>query len=814
MTLHEREAARSSPTEEALNRQGIVVCPACLYGFPDVSPAAATYQCPRGGCSHRWSPITQTIAAVHGTARRRARPELMVAAGAEAFRLELPEGETLIGRESHCVFRVNHPAVSRRHARLERQGDHVWIEDLRSGTGTFVNGQPVQQRTLLRPTDQVTLSGITLLFDVRYEAADARPGAIQGELTTDKAQVAPKVGGVAVETIPLGQATITFGRASDRTVVLPDAIISRRHAVLEQHDGAYYLGDAQSQTGTYVNGKSIVRVKLGPGDRIQMGPYLFRFDGRQLTRVQRQSGLAVYAAGVSQTAGKVRLVDDVTLLLRPGEFVGLLGPSGAGKTTLLDVLNGLRPAVAGQVYINDEALYEQYERLRHLIGYVPQDDIIHRALTCRQALQYAGRLRLPPDTSPAELNQLVEETLTALDLAPRADVPIHRLSGGQRKRVSVGVELLSKPGILFLDEPTSGLDPSTESRLMRKFRELADQGRTVVCTTHVMENIDLFHKVVVLAPGGRLAYFGPPVEAKTYFGIDKFTLLYDKLEEKKPEEWQQQYRQSPLCREQLGERAAPGSTRGSDRRRIGPARASSALRQGLVLAWRFTRIMASDRQNLALLVAQPLVIAGLIGLVCHDFPLILFLLTVAALWFGTSSAAQQIVQERAIYRRERMVNLRLDCYVLSKFLPLAVLATLQSGLMLGIVWLLRGSEGSRLIAAATLALASCNGVALGLIISALATNTDKAMSVVPLSLLPQIILAGALEPLPDMNEPTRAATTVVVGGAGRIRRWRSACSRTATSTQPCYRSRRTCGRCGTCIPTTTCGSRRKCDVSS
>lgn len=762
MSLHEGEALRPSHTDEARGRRAIIVCPRCRYGFPEVAPRDTTYQCPRTECGNRWSAATQTIAAVHSPLRRQAVPELSVQSGADPFHLELPEGESIVGRESSCAFRVNHPSVSRRHARLERRGDRVWIEDLKSVTGTHINGRPIHEPTLLMPTDQVRLAGVVLGFSVRYEASDVGRQLIEVALPLDHQDVAPQIAGVAVEHIPLGRAPVTFGRASDRTVVLPDALISRRHAVLEFHDGAYYLGDVQSQIGTYVNGKSIVRVKLEPGDGIQMGHYLFRFDGRQLSRVARQTALSIMASSLSTSAGKIRLLDEVSLLLRPGEFVGLLGPSGAGKTTLLDALNGLRPAASGHVFINDEDLYGQYERLRHLIGYVPQEDIIHRALTGREALYYAGRLRLPPDTSPAELDQLIEETLSALDLTARGNVPIHRLSGGQRKRVSVGVELLSKPGILFLDEPTSGLDPSAESRLMRKFRELADQGRTVVCTTHVMENVDLFHKVAVLAPGGRLAYFGPPVEAKTYFGIEKFTFLYDKLEERKPEVWQREYRQSALSREQLGDHDDPDASQTRRRGRLSPARASSALRQGLVLSQRFGRVMAADRQNLALLAAQPLIIAGLICLVCREFSLILFLLNIAALWFGTSCAAQQIVQERPVYRRERMVNLRLDCYTLSKFLPLAILATAQSVLMLAMVWLFRGNEGSRLIAVAALSLAASNGVALGLIISALATNTDKAMSVVPLTLLPQIILAGALVPLPDMNEPTRAASCLVV----------------------------------------------------
>jgi energy-coupling factor transporter ATP-binding protein EcfA2 len=393
-----------------------------------------------------------------------------------------------------------------------------------------------------------------------------------------------------------------------------------------------------------------------------------------------------------------------------------------------------------------------------LIGYVPQDDIIHRELTCRQALTYAGKLRLPPDTTDEELQKLVEETLNALDMSVRGDVPISKLSGGQRKRVSVGVELLNRPGILFLDEPTSGLDPSTESRLMRKFKQLASQGRTVVCTTHVMENIDLFDKVAVLAPGGKLAFFGPPAEAKPYFGIEKYTLLYDRLEEKTPDSWKHDYVKSPLHAELLAPALKSDSNKKRRRHRIAPASPFSAPSQWLILTCRYMRILSSDRQNLVLFAAQPLLIAWLICQVCTDLPQILFLLVVSGIWFGCSNAAQQIVKERTIYRRERMVNLRLDCYILSKFLPLAAICAIQCGLMLWVISLFHDLRGNPLVLFASPLLASLNGVAMGLIISAFAANPDKAMFVVPISLLPQIILGGLLAALPSMSTAMQFAS--------------------------------------------------------
>jgi ABC-type multidrug transport system ATPase subunit/pSer/pThr/pTyr-binding forkhead associated (FHA) protein len=743
----------------------LVVCPECHYGFLDRQDASDDYVCPRPTCGHRWHAGTKALKAVHVAERRRAHPELRVVAGAGALELELPEGETLIGRAEECGFRLDNLSVSRRHARLTRNSDQTTVEDLGSSSGVYVNGQLVPGPSVLNPGDELVVGGVRLEFAVRFSAeCPTATGLIDNAATIAHAAGAmPLVFGKPGDVIPLGNREITFGRAADRDVRFADAMISNRHAVLTRESDGYYLSDTQSLIGTYVNGRSVIRQRLEPGDRVQFGPYLFVVEAGRLVRLRQLVAFGVRAVHVTQTVGAVKLLDGVNLDLQPGQFVGLLGPSGAGKTTLLDALNGLRPAVAGRVLVNGLDLYEQYDLLRYQIGYVPQDDIIHRELTVRQALEFAGRLRLPADVARAELARWIDETLHTLDLERHVDVPIGRLSGGQRKRVSVGVELLSKPGILYLDEPTSGLDPATESRLMRKFRQLADQGRTVVCTTHVMENVDLFHQVAVLVPGGKLAYCGPPLEAKTYFGIEKFTLLYDRLEEKPPDEWRREFAASPraaLARAAAAPAAAAG---GTGPRRAAAGVSSSFLRQWLVLTLRGLAVAAADKSNLALLMLQPLAITSLICVVCRGLPEVFFLLVISALWFGCSNAAQQLVKERPVYRRERLVNLRLDAYLASKFFPLAVIGGLQSALMLALVLLFKDSYSKDALGSsfAALFLAAMDGAAMGLIISALAATTDRAMSVVPLSLIPQIILAGVLVAIPEMNRPTRAASCLV-----------------------------------------------------
>ena len=226
---------------------------------------------------------------------------------------------------------------------------------------------------------------------------------------------------------------------------------------------------------------------------------------------------------------RCRLLDEVCLSIQPNEFVGLLGPSGAGKSTLMDSLNGMRPASSGQVLVNNLDLYQHLESLKQSIGYVPQDDIIHRELTVYSTLYYVARLRLSRDISTKEINQIVGEVMDVTGLSERRDVPISQLSGGQRKRVSIAVELITKPSVIFLDEPTSGLDPATEEKVMKLFRQIAESGRTVILTTHAMENVKLFDKLVLLMRG-KLVFYGKPDEALAHVGAESFKDLYDKLE--------------------------------------------------------------------------------------------------------------------------------------------------------------------------------------------------------------------------------------------------------------------------------------------
>jgi ABC transport system ATP-binding/permease protein len=248
--------------------------------------------------------------------------------------------------------------------------------------------------------------------------------------------------------------------------------------------------------------------------------------------------------------GGTKILQAVDFVIRPGELIGILGPSGSGKSTLLMALAGFRPVTEGRVVIGGQDLYENFETVKSEIGFVPQDDIVPTALRVGRVLAYAAELRLP-HIEASERSARVDEVVAELSLADRVNLRVSKLSGGQRKRVSVGVELLSRPAILFADEPTSGLDPALERTLTETFRDMTGDDRSVVVTTHVMTSLDLYDHLAVIVRG-RLAYFGPPGEMKPYFGVTDYADIYRMLENKDPVQWHDAFQRSAVRKKAFG----------------------------------------------------------------------------------------------------------------------------------------------------------------------------------------------------------------------------------------------------------------------
>ena len=537
---------------------------------------------------------------------------------------------------------------------------------------------------------------------------------------------------VGLAPIPL-QDGLVLGRGADAKAILPDASVSRRHAILHHTNSGWSVEDLGSRSGSFLNGRLFRAEELIIGDLLRIGPFNLRFDGKFLRETAGITGARLDARELKKEALGISIMSGVSLSIAPCQFVGVIGPSGAGKSTLLDALCALRPADAGAVRIDGIDLYSNYETLREELGYVPQDDIVPLELSIADALCFSARLRLPKKTPADEIRRLVRHTMRVLGLEDRANTPVGKLSGGQRKRVSVGAELLCRPRLMFLDEPTSGLDPAAESRLMESLRHLAATGCTILCTTHIMGNAFLFDRLAVMY-GGRLVFFGEPANALEYFGVERLTLLYESLSSRDAADW-------PVHRE------GPPPL---DSSRPLPQRQKRSAALPILLRRQWA-IFRSDWKNLMLVLGQPIFIGLLVTWVSSDSSLVLFFAYIATLWFGCGNAAQEIVRELPMFRRERLIGLGRHAYLLAKFSSLAWITAAQSLLLYGVMQLCTAGIGGAVEwQIPGLLLTAFAAVAIGLAISALSKSVLQAVMIVPLVLIPQILFSGFIPPAGDM----------------------------------------------------------------
>jgi ABC-type multidrug transport system ATPase subunit len=424
----------------------------------------------------------------------------------------------------------------------------------------------------------------------------------------------------------------------------------------------------------------------------------------------------------------------------------------------MNSLSGIHPAEQGRVLINQSELYTDRGALRSLMGFVPQDDILHISLTVRECLHYAARLLLPDDYSEKDIAKRVNEVIRKVYLPNHAEKPIYVLSGGQRKRVNLGIELLCNPSLLFLDEPTAGQDPRTEMDLMNLFRGVANDGSTIVLTTHLLGSFNLLDKVVVLV-AGRLCYFGPAQELLGYFHAKDPTQVYDALEDKTkpPDTWAKQFQGSDIYREFVAKPLGFDTTQTpgpapAPPPKPAPAPRHSATRNFATLFERLMTLKFKDWTNIAVLILPPPIIAVLLGRMMPNNPnnpKAIFIMVIIALWFGCSAAIREIVDERQIYSRERQRNLPIPAYLGSKLVYLVGLAGVQSLLLVGFARLVRLEQGHFLVAWLIIWLVTFHGALLGLLISAWAPTAERALFVFPLVLIPQLLFAGLLIPVKD-----------------------------------------------------------------
>lgn len=552
---------------------------------------------------------------------------------------------------------------------------------------------------------------------------------------------------------------ITIGRNEGCTITLPHVSVSNSHAKITYVNGHFYITDTGSTNGLSVNGKHITeKTLLHEKDVIVITNSKLIFTSNKIYYCCFRNGISVDANDIVITRGKGKkefvTCNHVNLNIRPGELVAIIGGSGAGKSTVLNCMCGYLKPKEGSVYINGVDLYQSFESLKKIIGYVPQSDIVYDNLTVYDMLMYTAKLRLPADTSDEEREKAIFGALETVELVEKKNSYIRALSGGQKKRASIAVELLSDPNLLFLDEPASGLDPGTERNLMNSLRSMANNGKTIILVTHSTLQLKMCDKIVFMGKGGNLCYFGSYDDALKFFEVSDIVDIYNLITDEAPK-FSERYNGTVSFRKQktIDQKSYKKSS-------------NHPIKQLAVLCRRYIKLVTNDRQRLLLLLIQAPLLALLISFVANDQQFeqyemtksLLFALSCSAFWIGMLNAIQEICKERTILKREFMTGLSLSSYVLSKILVLGILCLIQSFLVSSVFAVLIGMPEEGLMIAPfveifiTTFLTAVSASAMGIFVSSLFTNADRAMTVAPILLMPQILFSGLIFKLDGATE--------------------------------------------------------------
>jgi len=681
-----------------------------------------------------------------------------------------PGNSFVIGRDKAADIQVVGSKVSRTHLRLEFDGVNWKATDLDSSNGSFIAGKPFQQVEI---KDQVSIflggmDGEEIRLhplEIVSTKGDTKKVSIP-KAKADQTLVATSIADLDKSYIDQAsrirlQQRIRIGRDATNDWHIDDLVVSRFHAEIVQNEqGGFDLVDLRSANGTFVNGVMIKRRELVIGDLISIGNITRRFTSDGLDSPVGVEGVDIVAKDVSFSVGDKQLLNEINFHLGPRTLTAIVGPSGAGKSTMLNVITGRTTPSQGEILIGGRDLHREYGDLSQRIGLVPQADILHTRLTVKQALTYGAALRFPSETSAAEREERVLEVMEKLELTPRADLRIDKLSGGQRKRASIGLELLTKPSILVLDEPTSGLDPGLDAHVMETLRKLADDGQTVVLVTHSVDNLNFCDNVILLASGGRIAYAGPSSTVFTALGKNNWAEVFRLLS-------------SPEAL-LLSSKKRSGVTSATTQLAQEKIKKQSWIKQLATLSARYLRVIASDKYYLGLLAAIPVLVgaicyatAGELGLgpgIPNKSGLVLnpiarstlMILILGTVFIGLSTAIQEIIKENPIRLREKSVGIRSGTYLMSKVLVLGVITTLQTMIFAAIVLFNRPLpeqgvffSNAYLEILLIISLLGLTSMCLGLVISALLSSTEQAMPILVGLTMGQVVLSGAL---PGKNE--------------------------------------------------------------
>ncbi|KUI16883.1 ABC transporter ATP-binding protein [Mycobacterium sp. GA-1285] len=619
--------------------------------------------------------------------------------------------------------------------------------------------QPVRQPISSPALESATAMGPT-----------AAPRSSEGNLATSMLKILRPAGRPA-DNVP---GAVKIGRATDNDIVVPDVLASRHHATLVPTAAGTEIIDNRSINGTFVNGARVESAVLRDGDTVTIGNVDLVFSGGTLVRrteteaATRTGGLEVH--GVTWTIENDKtLLENISIAARPGTLTAVIGPSGAGKSTFARLVAGYTHPTTGTVTFEGHNVHAEYASLRSRIGMVPQDDVVHGQLTVRQALMYAAELRLPPDTTKADREQVVMQVLEELEMTNHLETRVDKLSGGQRKRASVALELLTGPSLLILDEPTSGLDPALDRQVMTMLRQLADAGRVVLVVTHSLTYLDVCDQVLLLAPGGKTAFYGPPSQIGPSMGTTNWADIFSSVASD-PDAANERF----LSRH--GSPPPPPPT--EEPSDLGSPTSTSVWRQFSTIARRQVRLVVSDRGYFAFLMLLPFIMGVLSlsvpGDVGFGVPVpaiqggaapnepgqILVMLNVGAIFMGTALTIRALIGERAIFRREQAVGLSTTAYLLAKVFVFTMFAIVQSAIVTAIAIIGKGWGpgavdsgaliGNRSIELfVDIAVTTVAAAMVGLALSALARSNEQIMPLLVVAIMSQLVFSGGMIPVTD-----------------------------------------------------------------
>lgn len=722
------------------------VCPHCNQGLYRISEKCAG--CGRVFDPAEWPEEAYSIAGM--------RSKLRISWDGKTFE---PSSEDFqIGRSPDAMGLVLPPGagVSKIHARVFFDNGE-WFIDKQSSQDLFVNNQPVE-RCALTSGAVIAIGAFLLSVSISYEQYGAN-NSVQGRLCSG-------------EVIPLDRKNLYIGSDPTKCTVLISGT-DACHALIynKEIDEAWWLVDCASSGGVKVNDERIRNKRLYPGDKISVAGLFFIFHGDKLAVGKPEStGIGLmFCNAAAQAKNGFQILQNLSFNIAPGEFVGILGPSGCGKSSLIQRIVGLAKFTDGTMCINGECFEKLPDAYLDSIAYQPQQNTLHPDLTLYE--EFAANRTLHALKDYRVKKKDASDAFRLLGLENEVEKRTSQLSGGQQRRAGIALALLRKPQMLVLDEPTSGLDPATETEVMDYLKRISNQDKTVICSTHIMGNIDKFDKIVVLSRG-YLVFCGTPGELLSFFRIKNPQELYGILASGKYEEQCQtaedrstQFYCSPLAQkytQRISNISLPKGKKSDFFKQI----------YGYLKRMFFEMVSFKNSGNwwetfwtsgcFIQLLLQPFLVALVLKMACaYDLVSadgakeVLFFASVAVFWLGINNSVRELVKERIPWRcLERLERITTTAYLTGKVLWASLLCLLQS-LFFSLFFfnLLPKFElanpntdtGKQLLITGgiflVLYLVSLTGALMGLSISAIFKKENAAVGLLPIILIPVLFFS-------------------------------------------------------------------------